>query len=306
MGGEAAYRFALILPGFFAAVSPLAGFNPKHSPAALQGGCSPLPLPLKNLRGVPVWAISGAEDIVVPLSVVQAAIDELKAAGVDIRLRLSWKATTTTSGRTPTLIRSITNGSCNINATKTRCSPAVRRAAPQIGRRTIRILFFAALAGIFCLHGCASASPNRATPKPGWTVYANDLYGYEIQYPQGYALWPTGPEGGRDGANIRIALADRAAPAPVLDIRISPRTPESEFPGPAASSGQFQAEANEVLIGGRPAREWILFWKSTGEIAFVEILADGVVFQFAAGPGPADFHASEWRQIVATFRLTGG
>jgi len=86
MGGEAAYRFALKRPELFAAVAVLAGFDPKFSSAALNGGYEPLPLPLENLRGIPVWAISGEKDTVVPLSVVQPTIDEFAAAGVDIRL----------------------------------------------------------------------------------------------------------------------------------------------------------------------------------------------------------------------------
>jgi predicted esterase len=86
LGGEATYRLALHRPDLFAAISPLAGFDPKFAPAALNAGYSPLPLPLENLRGIPVWAISGADDTVVPLSVVQPTVDEFRAAGVDIRL----------------------------------------------------------------------------------------------------------------------------------------------------------------------------------------------------------------------------
>jgi predicted esterase len=88
MGGEATYRFALNRPELFAAISPLAGFNPKFSAAALQGGFTPFSLPLDRLRGIPVWAISGEGDTVVPLSVVQPTVDEFKAAGVDIRLTI--------------------------------------------------------------------------------------------------------------------------------------------------------------------------------------------------------------------------
>jgi predicted esterase len=88
LGGESTYRFALNHPELFAAISPLAGFNPKYSPAALQGGYHPFILPADRLKGVPVWAISGAEDIVVPLSVVRPTVDEFKAAGVDITLTI--------------------------------------------------------------------------------------------------------------------------------------------------------------------------------------------------------------------------
>jgi dienelactone hydrolase len=88
MGGEAAYRFALHRPDLIAAISPLAGFDPKFSSAALNAGFSTLPLPLENLQGIPVWAISGADDTVVPLSVVRQTVDEFLAAGVDIRLTI--------------------------------------------------------------------------------------------------------------------------------------------------------------------------------------------------------------------------
>ncbi len=84
MGGEATYRFALNRPELFAAISPLAGFNPKYYPAAMQVGYHPFTLPLDRLKGVPVWAISGAEDTVVPLSAAQRTVDDLKAAGVDV------------------------------------------------------------------------------------------------------------------------------------------------------------------------------------------------------------------------------
>jgi predicted esterase len=88
MGGEATYRFALNRPELFAAISPLAGFNPKYSAAALQAGYFPFTLSPDRLRGIPVWAISGEGDTVVPLSVVQPTVDEFKAAGVDIRLTI--------------------------------------------------------------------------------------------------------------------------------------------------------------------------------------------------------------------------
>jgi hypothetical protein len=137
-------------------------------------------------------------------------------------------------------------------------------------------------------------------------TYSNDAYGYEIQYPEAFDLWPTGPEGKRDGASIRIAIKDHQAPAPVLDIRISPRTPESEFSGTISPSIDLTAESEAVSINGVPAKEWNFFWKSNGEIAFVEIYLDGVVFQFAAGSGLTDFHTSQWWNIVSTFRFKMG
>jgi hypothetical protein len=154
--------------------------------------------------------------------------------------------------------------------------------------------------------GCSPTTASETTPKPGWTVYSNAVYGYEIQYPEGYILWPTGPEDERDGASIRIALRDRQAPVPVLDIRVSPRTPETEFPNPYNPSADMTAESAKVMIGGIQADELILRWKAGGEIAFVELHLRGVLFQFAAGAGMPDFHTSEWWNIISTFRLTAG
>jgi predicted esterase len=88
LGGEAAYRLALHRPELFAAVSPLAGFNPEFSPEALQGGYYPFTLPLDRLKGIPVWAISGADDTVLPLSLVQSTVEAFRTAGVDIRLTI--------------------------------------------------------------------------------------------------------------------------------------------------------------------------------------------------------------------------
>jgi hypothetical protein len=167
----------------------------------------------------------------------------------------------------------------------------------------MRKTIFAAVPVILFLQGCAPATPSYARTEPGWSVYSNDTYGYEIQYPEGFDRWPTGPEGQRDGASIRIAVKDRQSPVPVLDIRISPRTSEEEFTAASGKSVDFKIQPGAVSISGAPAKERIRFWKSNGEIAFVEIYLDGVVFQFAAASGLTDFHASEWWKIISTFRF---
>jgi predicted esterase len=77
MGGEAAYRFALHQPETFAAVSPLCAYLNYPGLAYLQG--------VKNL---PVWAIHGADDQVVPLSKGQQAVDTFKKAGANVRFSI--------------------------------------------------------------------------------------------------------------------------------------------------------------------------------------------------------------------------
>jgi predicted esterase len=77
MGGEAAYRFALHQPGTFAAVSPLCAYLNTLNTASME-----------NIQGLPVWAIHGADDLVVPLVKGQQAADALKKAGADVRFSI--------------------------------------------------------------------------------------------------------------------------------------------------------------------------------------------------------------------------
>lgn len=74
MGGEATYRFALHQPDTFAAIAPLAAY--------LFGADAASMASIKNL---PIWAIHGADDIVVPLAKAQQVIDALREAGNDVR-----------------------------------------------------------------------------------------------------------------------------------------------------------------------------------------------------------------------------
>lgn len=63
------------LPGgseTFAAIAPLAAFL-YSSPS------------MESIKGLPVWAIHGADDTVVPLSVAQQPVDALKLAGGNVR-----------------------------------------------------------------------------------------------------------------------------------------------------------------------------------------------------------------------------
>jgi predicted esterase len=82
MGGEATYRFALNHPDTFAAIAPLAAFDPKYN---LASGIKPFALPMQRIKNVPVWAIHGADDKVVSLAAAQSTVDDLKNAGGNVQ-----------------------------------------------------------------------------------------------------------------------------------------------------------------------------------------------------------------------------
>ena len=81
MGGEATYRYALHRPELFAALAPLAAFDPKYLPGSTLEGFKPFTLPWERIANIPVWAVHGAEDPVVPLFAAQQTVDALRAAG---------------------------------------------------------------------------------------------------------------------------------------------------------------------------------------------------------------------------------
>ena len=167
----------------------------------------------------------------------------------------------------------------------------------------MRKYLFATLPVLFLFSGCSPAASSAKATKPGWTSYSNKTYGYAIEHPDGFDLWPTGPEGEQDGANIRIAIKNHQAAFPILDILAAPRTSESEFSDLIAPSAELAVESNTVRIGGLQAQERVFYWKSTGEIAMVRIFLDGVVFHFTAEPGLTAFHNSVWWEIISTFRF---
>ncbi len=74
MGGEASYRFAVRQPQTFAAVAPVAAFVNQDTYDQLA-----------KIKGIPVWAVHGADDPTVPLSAAQRPVDALKALGADIK-----------------------------------------------------------------------------------------------------------------------------------------------------------------------------------------------------------------------------
>ena len=74
MGGEATYRFAVHQPETFAAIAPLSAYVDSKTYSMIG-----------RIKDLPVWAIHGAEDTVIPLAKAQQPVDALKAAGGNIK-----------------------------------------------------------------------------------------------------------------------------------------------------------------------------------------------------------------------------
>lgn len=72
MGGEATYRFAINQPDTFAAIAPLCAYLSSS-------------LSVESIKDLPVWAIHGADDTVVPLSQGRRPVEALQEAGGDVR-----------------------------------------------------------------------------------------------------------------------------------------------------------------------------------------------------------------------------
>lgn len=85
MGGEATYRYALHRPELFAALAPLAAFDPRYLPGSTEEGFQPFTRPWTRLKEIPVWAVHGRADPVVPLFAAQKTVDALRAAGGQVR-----------------------------------------------------------------------------------------------------------------------------------------------------------------------------------------------------------------------------
>ena len=88
IGGEATYRFALHQPGTFAAIAPLAGFDARYYKADTLSGFVPSAEPPERIKNLPVWAIHGSDDMIVPLAADQKTVDALKKAGVNVRFSI--------------------------------------------------------------------------------------------------------------------------------------------------------------------------------------------------------------------------
>ena len=75
IGGEATYRFALRQPDRFAAIVPLSAFL--YSP-----------MDMESIKDLPVWAIHGADDPVVPLTLAQKPVEALREVGNDVQFTI--------------------------------------------------------------------------------------------------------------------------------------------------------------------------------------------------------------------------
>ncbi len=74
IGGEATYRFAVNQPETFAAIAPLSAYVESKTFSGID-----------LIKDLPVWAIHGADDTVVPLAKGQQPADALEAAGGKIK-----------------------------------------------------------------------------------------------------------------------------------------------------------------------------------------------------------------------------
>ncbi len=153
------------------------------------------------------------------------------------------------------------------------------------------------------LSGC---SPSWTAPThPGWHLYHNDKYGYQIEYPDGYGLWKTGPQGEQDGASIRISLHEYQALTPALDVHLMPSEAAQRYPPLGIGPQDLSMELQDITLNAVTASEVRYRWKATGDLAYVDIDLDGVLFAFMAGPSMSeDFQESEWYAIISTFRFT--
>ena len=75
MGGEATYRFAVRQPEMFAAIAPLSAYVDSTTYSSLS-----------RIRDLPVWAIHGSDDTMIPLARAQEPVDALREAGSAIKL----------------------------------------------------------------------------------------------------------------------------------------------------------------------------------------------------------------------------
>ncbi len=152
--------------------------------------------------------------------------------------------------------------------------------------------------------GCAKEENAQTTHNSGWYTYRNNEYQYEIQYPDGFDLWPTGPEGERDGKAIRIGLFEYAAPTPVLDIQIRPTKSWEDAPI-GAEINDMIVTIDDVDVNGLAGKQVEYRWESSEELLIVELYLDDVLFNFQArsGSDTYDFQDTEWWEIVNTFHF---
>lgn len=174
-----------------------------------------------------------------------------------------------------------------------------------MGRLTKAALVYSVL--LICgSSGCTPPPPSLSRDESGWWIYRNAKYGYRIGHPEGYELWATGPEGERDGRSIRIGIENYAAPTPVLDVVLGPAVRIYETLAAGKPPKDMRVEVRAIEMGGGPARLVEFRWKSTGDLAIVEIHGPDVLFQFHAQPGLREFRGTIWWQIVSSFQFDYG
>ncbi len=166
-----------------------------------------------------------------------------------------------------------------------------RRPLPVRAGLIVPVLFLSAFPRVLAPAGRA---------QEGWRVYVNERYGYEIRYPDTHDLWPTGPEGERDGRSIRVAIKEFQAPRPILDLRVfpPPDMPEGkEAPGP-----DLARDDEPVIIGGIAGRLLTYRWKKTGAVSLVRVVLPGAMFTYQPPVGARDVRGSVWWKIIESFR----
>lgn len=77
MGGEGTWKFALHRPDLFAAAAPLCGY---FAPAEKET--------MQTIKDLPVWAIHGEDDTVVPLEEGKAPVEGLQEAGGNVKFTI--------------------------------------------------------------------------------------------------------------------------------------------------------------------------------------------------------------------------
>ena len=135
-----------------------------------------------------------------------------------------------------------------------------------------------------------------------WQTYENPKFGYEIRYPDGFEVRPTGPLDKRDGRSIRIALREHAAPTPVMDIHVQEQGATLE-PLTTGELPDMDVTTGDVKIGGIQGRQLEYRWKSNGEIAFFILYVDNVVIEFHADSGIRDMRKTIWWKVIETLRF---
>jgi hypothetical protein len=167
----------------------------------------------------------------------------------------------------------------------------------------VKMLYAIVVVGTAILSGCARQSAAEQ-PIPGWHLYTNAKYDYQIQYPDGYEVWETGEEGKQDGASIRIGYKEYQAPVPVLDVKIEPRTRAATFPTLGMQVPDMTVKLDDVTLDGAPGRRAVYRWSQNGELAYVQVYVQGVLFEFMSEAGAiGDFDQTKWWDIISTFRF---